>query len=190
MIVLASGSPRRHQLLTMLGIDHEVQPAHIPEERGVGESPAAYALRLAVEKATEVARQRAGDWVLGGDTVVVVDGDVLEKPESVLEAEAMLQRLSGRRHEVITAVALVRADERYHAVDETSVWFRELSPERIREYVRTGESLDKAGAYAAQGVGAILIDRIEGDFFGVMGFPVRLVVDLLERAGVGYHLTR
>lgn len=189
-LILASSSPRRHQLLDMLGIAHQVDPARIPEDRLPHEAPAHYARRLAREKAEEVAARHAGRWVLGADTIVVVEGDVLEKPASPADAERMLGRLAGREHQVITAVALVRDGTRHELHDVSRVWFRPVGPDLIRAYVATGEPLDKAGAYGVQGYGAVLIERIEGDFFGVMGLPLRLVVELLERAGMPYSFTR
>ena len=119
----------------------------------------------------------------------MLDDAILGKPASAADAERMLERLSAREHRVVTAVALVRDKEIWEACDVTRVWFRKLRPEIISAYVRTGEPLDKAGAYGAQGYGAVLIDRIEGDFFGVMGLPLRLVSDLLDSAGIPYRFT-
>jgi nucleoside triphosphate pyrophosphatase len=189
-IVLASSSPRRHQLLDMLGIRHEIDPAHVDEDPGAGEEAEALAARLAREKAQAVSSRRAGQWVLGADTVVVIDGEILNKPTSPADAERMLARLAGRDHRVVTAVALVRDGVVHEACDVTRVWFRPLSSDLIRAYVATGEPLDKAGAYGVQAAGAALVERIEGDFFGVMGLPLRLVVDLLGRAGMPYSFTR
>jgi septum formation protein len=189
-IVLASSSPRRHQLLDMLGIRHEIDPAHIDEEPRVGEQPESLASRLAREKARAVSARHPGRWILGADTIVVVDEDVLNKPVDPADAERMLGRLAGRDHRVITAVALARDGALHEERDITRVWFRPLTPELIRAYVATGEPLDKAGAYGVQAAGAALVERIEGDFFGVMGLPLRLVVDLLGRAGMPYNFTR
>jgi septum formation protein len=174
----------------MLGIPHEVDPAHINEDPRPGEDGEALAKRLAREKALSVARRRQGVWVLGADTVVVVDRDALGKPENTADAERMLGLLAGRDHRVVTAIALVRGREVHEACDVTRVWFRSLSADLIRAYVATGEPMDKAGAYGVQAAGAALVERIEGDFFGVMGLPLRLVVDLLEKAGKPYHFTR
>jgi len=191
MIVLASASPRRRHLLEMLGIAHEVLPSDVDETRLEGEVPEAMAVRLAAAKARAVLAVRPGHLVLAADTVVVIDDQVLGKPASPAEAERMLATLSGRSHRVVTAVALAAPDgevlERY---DVTTVWFRELSPELISAYVATGEPLDKAGSYGVQGVGAVLVERVDGDFFSVMGLPLRLVVDLLELAGRPYRFTR
>ena len=188
-LVLASGSPRRHQLLEMLGISHDVDPVEIDERHRVGEDPEQYASRLAREKARVGSKMHADRWVLGADTVVVLDGDVFGKPNSPAEAESMLLRLAGNRHRVITAVALVRGDEVHAARDVTSVWMRTATAETVRSYVQTGEALDKAGSYGIQGFGAVLVDRIEGDYFAVMGLPVRLVVDLMQAAGIPYSFT-
>ncbi len=186
LLVLASGSPRRRQLLEMLGIPIEVRPSHIPEVRAAGESPRGYAERLAREKAASV----PGRLVLGADTTVVVDGDMLEKPADAADALRMLRRLQGRRHEVITAVALSSPEGLLAATDVTAVTFRPADDDFLRAYIATGEPMDKAGAYGIQGYGAALVERIDGDFFGVMGLPVRLVLDLLARAGHRYDFGR
>jgi len=191
MIVLASASPRRRHLLEMLGIAHEVMPADVDETRLDGEVPEAMAVRLAAAKAQAVLATRPAHLVLAADTVVVIDDEVLGKPADAADAERMLALLSGRSHRVVTAVALAQpggeVQERY---DVTTVWFRELSPALISAYVATGEPLDKAGSYGVQGVGAVLVERVDGDFFSVMGLPLRLVVDLLEAAGRPYRFTR
>jgi septum formation protein len=186
VLVLASGSPRRRQLLEMLGIPVEVRPSHVPEIQAPGESPQAYAERLAREKAAAV----AGPLVLGADTTVVIEGDMLEKPVDAADALRMLRRLQGHTHQVITAVALKTADAMLSATDVTDVTFRPADDDFLRAYVATGEPMDKAGAYGIQGYGAALVERIDGDFFGVMGLPVRLVLDLLARAGYPYRFGR
>jgi len=185
-LVLASRSPRRRQLLDLLHLPVRTEPADVPEQREPGEAPAHYAERLARAKAAAV----EGDWVLGADTIVLVDGLVLEKPADAEDAVAMLRRLQGRTHQVITACALRTARGTESAVEVTDVTFRAMDDAFLRAYVATGEPLDKAGAYGIQGYGAALVDRIEGDFFGVMGLPLRLVLDLLERAGWSYTFNR
>jgi septum formation protein len=191
MIVLASASPRRTQLLALLGIAHRVDAAHdVDETPRPGEDPEGLARRLAEEKADGVAHRHPGVPVLAADTVVVLDGEVLNKPADAAEAEGMLARLAGREHVVVTAVALAHDGRVDVRTDRTRVRFRPLSRELIRAYVATGEPLDKAGAYGLQGYGAVLVDRIEGDCFGVIGLPLRLVVDLLEAAGRPYRFTR
>ncbi|UCG85313.1 MAG: septum formation inhibitor Maf [Gemmatimonadota bacterium] len=190
MIVLASASPRRQQLLDMLGIEYEVDPAEIDERPELGELPEALAVRLARAKAVKVAQRHSGVPVLAADTLVVIDGIILGKPSSDVEAARMLGMLSGRQHRVVTAVALARGGETRELCDVTKVWFRSFDEEFIKEYVATGEPLDKAGSYAVQGRGAVLVRRIEGDFFGVMGLPIRLVISLLDAAGLPYRFTR
>jgi septum formation protein len=182
MLVLASGSPRRRQLLEMLGLEVEVRPPHIPEIRGPDELPQPYVERLAREKAASV----SGDLVLGADTTVVVEGEILEKPSDAADALRMLRRLQGRTHHVITAVALKTPAGTLGATDVTAVSFRPADEELLAAYVATGEPMDKAGAYGIQGFGAALVESIQGDFFGVMGLPLRLVLQLLERAGHPY----
>jgi septum formation protein len=178
-LVLASGSPRRRQLLEMLGLRPVVTPSRVQEIPLPREAPAAYARRLARDKARAV----PGELVLGADTIVVLDGDVLEKPRDPEDAVAMLLRLQGRRHEVITAVCLVADGVEHEAADTTAVVFRPADEALLRAYVATGEPMDKAGAYGIQGYGAALVERVEGDFFSVMGLPLRLVLDLMARAG-------
>ena len=185
-MILASGSPRRRQLLEMLGIPVQARPADIPETSRPNETPVEYAERLAMEKAGAV----SGEFVLGADTIVVLDGDVLEKPADPEQALAMLLRLQGKTHRVITACALHSPNGLHSATDVTRVTFRPAAEDILRDYVATGEPLDKAGAYGIQGYGAALVERIEGDFFGVMGLPVRLVLDLLEQGGWRYTFTR
>jgi septum formation protein len=181
-LVLASRSPRRRQLLEMLGIPIVVASADVQELRLPRESPGAYAQRLARDKARAV----PGALVLGADTIVVVDGEVLEKPVDAEDALRMLRRLQGRTHQVITAIALIAHGRTFQASDTTQVTFRPAEDDLLRAYIATGEPMDKAGAYGIQGYGAALIERIEGDFFSVMGLPVRLVLDLLKEAGQPY----
>jgi len=181
-LVLASASPRRRQLLEMLGIQVEVRPSKVPEVRRPGEAPRDYALRLATEKAQAV----PGELVLAADTIVVLGNELLEKPADEDEAVRMLMRLQGRTHQVITAVALRSEITVFEAVDVTEVTFRPAREAMLRAYVRTGEPMDKAGAYGIQGYGAALVEGIDGDFFGVMGLPIRLVLDLLAEAGRPY----
>jgi nucleoside triphosphate pyrophosphatase len=182
-LVLASSSPRRRQLLEMLGLPFVATAANVPELRLPREAPAAYARRLARDKARAV----PGAWVLGADTIVVQGDDVLEKPVDAADALRMLLQLNGRRHEVITALCLIADGKEREAIDTTAVYFRQYEAEFLRAYVATGEPLDKAGAYGIQGYGAALVERIEGDFFSVMGLPVRLVLDLLREAGWEYR---
>ena len=189
-IVLASGSPRRRQLLEMLRIPHRVIAPDIDESRREEESPERYVVRLARAKARAVTGQVPGEVVLAADTTVVLAGEMFGKPEGPDSAIEMLGRLQGRTHEVMTAVAVGRDEVLEHALDVSHVTFRPADRVTLAEYVATGEPLDKAGAYAIQGLGAPLIERVEGDFFGVMGLPLRLALDLLSRFGRPYRFTR
>ena len=189
-LVLASGSPRRKQLLEMLGLPFRVVAPGVDETRQSSELPEAYVVRLAREKARVVAARERGELVLAADTTVVLRGEIFEKPSTPAAAEAMLGRLQGRTHRVMTAVAVALDGRLEHALDVTEVTFRRLSGDAIAAYVGTGEPMDKAGAYAIQGKGAALIEGIRGDFFGVMGLPLRLALELLERFGLPYRFTR
>jgi nucleoside triphosphate pyrophosphatase len=182
-LTLASGSPRRRQLLEMLGLPVRVVPPNISEVRRPVETPVDYVERLAREKALAV----SGLLVLGADTTVVVRDEVLEKPVDAADALRMLKKLQGRTHQVVTSVALVADEAVYQATDVTNVVFRRLGEAFLEAYVATGEPMDKAGAYGIQGYGAALVERIDGDFFSVMGLPIRLVLDLLERSGHAYR---
>ncbi len=182
-LVLASSSPRRRQLLEMLGIGIEVVPPNIPEIRRPVETPIDYVERLAREKALSV----PGALVLGADTTVVVRDQVLEKPVSAAEALDMLRKLQGRTHQVVTSVALAADAKLHQATDVTNVTFRRMDDAMLEAYVATGEPMDKAGAYGIQGYGAALVEKIDGDFFSVMGLPIRLVLDLLAAAGHPYR---
>lgn len=174
----------------MLGLEHRVVPPDVDETRRAGEAPADYVVRLARDKASAVSGREAQALVLAADTTVVLGEELFAKPESVDDAVGMLRRLAGRTHQVYTGVALARGDRVETALDVSDVTFRRLSSDSIAAYVATGEPMDKAGAYAIQGQGAALIDGIRGDFFGVMGLPLRLVLDLLERFGRPYRFTR
>jgi len=182
-LTLASSSPRRRQLLEMLGIPIRVVSPNILEVRRPVETPMDYVERLAREKALSA----SGRLVLGADTTVVVRDEVLEKPVDPADAMRMLKKLQGRTHQVVTAIALVAGETIHQATDVTNVTFRRLGDAVLEAYVATGEPMDKAGAYGIQGYGAALVERIDGDFFSVMGLPLRLVLDLLERAGHPYR---
>lgn len=189
-IVLASSSPRRRELLTLVGIPHRVQPAEIDEALLPDEEPVAHVQRLALEKAAAVSRTLATDQrettVLAADTIVVLDGEVLGKPRSEQEACEMIRRLAGRSHTVHTAVAVVRGDRTVSRVDSVGVTFRALDEAEIAAYVATGEPMDKAGAYGIQGYGATIVRCVEGDFFAVMGLGLVAVVELLAEVGLVY----
>ena len=181
MLILASASPRRRELLAQAGFSFEVHPAHIPEDPLPNEDPIAYVTRLAREKAQAVYNE-LGDpqaTVLGADTTVALDDHILGKPESPADAARMLRLLSGRTHRVLTGVALVTATSTEVAAEVTAVQFLTLSDEEIDAYIATGEPMDKAGAYAIQGRAARWIPRIEGCYFNVVGLPIALVSSLL-----------
>lgn len=187
-LVLASSSPRRAELLRMLGIPHRVDPPSVPEELLPHETPVAHVERLAREKGASVSRRNPGSLVVAGDTTVILDGKVLAKPADPDDACRMLESLAGRTHVVASGVALARDGEILASgVESTRVTFRPLTPEAVQAYVATGEPMDKAGAYGIQGLGAALVTRIEGDFFAVMGLPIPLLVRLLERVGHPYR---
>jgi len=184
-LILASASPRRRELLRQAGFTFEVVAPEVDETYPGGEDPAAFAERLALAKAAQIAQRfTAKDdvVVLGADTVVVADGEVLGKPVSADDARAMLRKLSGIAHRVITGVALAAPGAARRAVghEVTRVFFRPLTEEEISAYVATGEPLDKAGAYAAQGRAARFVTRVEGCYFNVVGLPVALVDRLLR----------
>jgi len=180
MLVLASASPRRAELLRNAGIAFIAEPANVVEERGNGEAPTAYARRLARDKALAVAARRPADIVLGADTIVCVDDLVLEKPRDAADAFAMLRRLSGRWHEVTTAICLIAPGSEIVEHETTRVRFEGLTDDDIRAYIATGEPMDKAGAYAIQGIASRWITRIEGDYGNVVGLPVARVWKMLR----------
>ncbi len=185
MIVLASASPRRQELLRNAGIPFTVQSADIHEMPLAGEAPRVCAERLAREKALSVFQRQSGNYVLGADTVVVVDDTILGKPRDADDAGRMLRLLSGRTHAVITGVCLVSpmASAGRTASETTMVTMCDLSDGEIRDYVATGEPMDKAGAYAIQGIASRWIPRIEGDYSSVVGLPVALVYRMLREQG-------
>jgi septum formation protein len=185
MLVLASASPRRQELLRNAGILFEVQPAHIAENPLPGEAAQDCAERLAREKALAVAHERPNDCVLGADTLVVVDGQLLGKPSSASDAVRMLRLLSGREHRVITGVCLAVRGQPSVSSETTLVTVSKIEDKDIADYVASGEPMDKAGAYAIQGIASRWIPRIEGDYSNVVGLPVALVFRMLrERAGL------
>jgi septum formation protein len=193
MLILASASPRRRELLTQAGFEFQVHPAHIPEDPRPGEEPVAYVTRLAREKAqTAFARlaeeSPSGLVVLGADTTVTVDGEILGKPEDAADAARMLRMLSGRSHLVVTGVAVVTAQSTEVASEVTAVRFLTLSEAEIEAYVASGEPMDKAGAYGIQGRAARWIPRIEGCYFNVVGLPLALVSTMLEVCRRGHSI--
>ena len=179
-LVLASASPRRKALLEAAGVVCTVIPADVDETPEPGETPSAHVRRLARAKALEVARSEPHAVILGADTVVVIDGDILGKPVDAADARDMLRRLSGRVHQVYTGVALWRGDEIRDAVDVTDVEMCALSDEQIDQYVASGEPAGKAGAYAIQGLASRFVTRINGSYSTVVGLPVALVCGWLD----------
>jgi septum formation protein len=179
-LILASTSPRRSELLRNAGIAFEVDPADIHEEPVAGEAPIDYARRLARDKAKTVLTRHPDAVVLGADTVVVVDEHLLEKPANADDAARMLRLLSGRTHQVITGVCLLFADFECTEAEVTQVTFVRMSEQEIREYVASGEPMDKAGAYGIQGMASRWVERIEGDYFNVVGLPVARVYRMLK----------
>jgi septum formation protein len=186
-LILASASPRRRELLTLVGIAHEVMPADVDESVHAGEAPSAYVERVARDKAGVIAARHPAAVVVGADTTVVLDDAILAKPEGPADAERMIAMLSGRTHDVHTGIAVARGAETRSAVERVAVTFRSLTAQEIRAYVATGEPMDKAGAYGIQGYGATIVERIDGDYFSVMGLGLRRLVALLGQLGVRYE---
>ncbi len=185
-IILASNSPRRRELLRQIGLQFNSDPADVDERRLPGEGAERYALRVALDKA-RVAAKRAGQGiVIAADTIVVLGDTVLGKPAGAADAERMLALLSGRMHRVITGLAIMDAEtgKMKTGAAITSVWFRDLLPAEIRSYVATGEPLDKAGAYGIQEKGALLVQKIEGCYFNVVGLPLSLLGEMLREFGI------
>jgi septum formation protein len=182
-IILASASPRRRELLRQLGLTFEILPSNVDEDIKEGEDPRRHVLRLARSKAEEVAKSRSNCIVIGADTIVVLDDEILGKPKDEEEACAMLSRLSGREHLVFTGFCVIVPPNGVAYCDavDTRVRFKHLSAEEIRGYVRTGETVDKAGAYAVQGKGSYMIKEIQGSYTNVVGLPLCELVDVLAR---------
>jgi septum formation protein len=183
-LILASRSPRRAELLTRLGLEFEVRAPDVDESLQTGEKPDSAAQRLARLKAE--AAQVEGALSIGCDTLVVHDGEILGKPRDVDEAVEMVCRLKGDEHVVYTGVAVATLARTASVAEATRVWFRDLDPLECREYVATHEPMDKAGAYGIQGYGAAIVERIEGDYFNVMGLPIQRLLELFQRFGWRY----
>jgi septum formation protein len=184
-LILASSSPRRKAFLRQLGIPFRAVASRVSEEVLRGESPEAHVLRLARDKAHDVASQRPRQWVIGADTIVLVDGAILGKPATPDEARQMLEALQGRAHEVLTGVCLMRLSDGRSAARlvRTTVHIREMSPEEVSWYVGTGEPFDKAGGYAIQGLGGVFVTQLEGSYTNVVGLPVPELVQMLRDLG-------
>lgn len=187
-LILASRSPRRAELLSRLGLEFTVRVADVDESLAPHEDPAAAAKRLARRKAR--AAVEPGALAIGSDTLVVHRGAILGKPATAEEATQMVCRLQGEEHTVYTGVAVATPGRTESAVEATRVWFRSLPDVECREYVATGEPMDKAGAYGIQGYGAAIVERIEGDYFNVMGLPIQRLLELFQRFGWRYAFGR
>jgi septum formation protein len=190
MIYLASASPRRQELLRQLGVEFEAMPSNILEVRQTGESPADYVLRVARDKARFVAKlvnERGLPVfpVLGADTEVVLDGEILGKPQDRVHGMALLRRLAGRTHEVLSAVCVVDQGNGHTALSTSRVTFSSLTEAEIAQYWETGEPVDKAGAYAIQGKAAAFIERLEGSYSAVMGLPLHELAEILKKIDRG-----
>ena len=184
-LILASASPRRRELLATLDLSFSVMPAHIDERHHAAEPPASYVVRLARTKAEQLAEQYPSAWVLGADTVVVLDQQILGKPADATAAHAMLSSLSGREHTVMTGVAVVHRGRSMTPCDvvSTRVRFHTLQATDIEAYIATGEPFDKAGAYAIQGIGGQFVAALEGCYNNVVGLPLERTLALLQSAG-------
>jgi septum formation protein len=184
--ILASASPRRRELLASIGLSFDVLPSAIPEVRAAGESPEEYVARLSREKANALGEQNPSRWVIAADTTVLMDDQLLEKPLDGADAARMLGAIAGRTHTVYTGVTLLNVERAYHdtRVAESEVRMLSLTDSDIDWYVATGEPLDKAGAYAAQGIGGMFIDSIHGSYTNVVGLPLALLFQMLRKAGL------
>jgi len=184
--ILASSSPRRRELLASIGLSFDVMPSDIPEIHQPGESPEEYVARLSRGKAAVIAAKHPDSWIIAADTTVLLGDELLEKPADADDAKRMLATISGKTHTVYTGVTLQNAARGWHdtRVAETEVRMLPLDERDIAWYVSTGEPLDKAGAYAAQGIGAVFIDSIHGSYTNVVGLPLALLFQMLRRAGV------
>ncbi len=187
-MILASKSPRRKEILEGFGFKLEIMTSNI-EEVSDKEGLLEQIMDISRKKSMEIAKNKRESYILSADTVVVLDGEILGKPKDEDEAFDMLNNLAGRQHKVLTAYTLLNVDRNldFTSYDSTEVCFKELSEEEIKWYISTGESMDKAGAYGIQGKGAVLVKKIEGDFFNVMGFPISKFYDDLKTLGIDIH---
>ena len=191
-IILASASPRRKEILENTNVKFKIMASSIEELRLEGESPCQMVMRLAFEKGIDIASRQKSDLVISADTIVVLDNTVLGKPKDEIEARKMITSLSGRTHQVITGISLINLDNNKKIINLdnnkkiidyviSNVKFKNLSEEDINDYIRTKESLDKAGAYGIQGYGALLVEEIQGDYFNIVGLPISRLSDLLKK---------
>jgi len=184
--ILASASPRRRELLASIGLDFDIMPSHVPEVHEEGEVPEEYVARLSRDKADALSREHPARWVIAADTTVLLGDQLLEKPDDAAGAARMLATIAGRTHIVYTGVTLENREHQYRdtRVAESEVRMLPLSPAEIEWYVETGEPLDKAGAYAVQGKGAMFIDSIHGSYTNVVGLPLATLFQMLKKAGI------
>lgn len=182
-IILASASPRRKEILKNANVKFEIMASSIEELTLDSESPCQMVMRLAFEKGIDIASRQKSDLVISADTIVVLDNTILGKPKDEIEARKMITSLSGRTHQVITGISLINLDNNKKIIDYviSNVKFKNLSEEDINDYIRTKESLDKAGAYGIQGYGALLVEEIQGDYFNIVGLPISRLSDLLKK---------
>ena len=184
MLILASKSPRRRQLLSMMGLEFAVQTADIDETMDKSQTPAHEVAAVAARKAAKIAASHPQDVIVSADTIVVIDGRILGKPKDEEDAARMLRLLSGRTHTVYTGLTVYSGGESSTQVAATAVTFRALSDAEIAAYIKTGEPMDKAGAYGIQGYGSMFVSHLDGDYFCVMGLPVCMLAGMLRKAGV------
>ena len=184
-LILASASPRRQELLTAAGLNFQIIPAHVNEAYRKGETPRSHVQRLACDKAAAIAKKYPESWVLGADTIVVIDDMILGKPKNKKQARQMMERLSGRFHKVFTGFAVVckAAQLQKTKIIQTSVQFKKINQQEMEWYVSCSEPYDKAGGYAAQGRGACFIKSLRGSYTNVIGLPVCEVMEELEKLG-------
>ncbi len=184
--ILASSSPRRRELLASISLDFEVLPSNVPEVHQPGEAPEEYVARLSRDKAQAIAEQHPSRWIIAADTTVLLDDQLLEKPADAADAARMLGTIAGKTHVVYTGLTLQNTDRGHSEtrVAESEVRMLPLTPSEIEWYVRTGEPLDKAGAYAVQGIGAMFIDSIHGSYTNVVGLPLATLFQMLRHAGI------
>ena len=182
-IILASASPRRKEILENANVKFKIMASSIEELTLDSESPCQMVMRLAFEKGIDIASRQKSDLVISADTIVVLDNTILGKPKDEIEARKMITSLSGRTHQVITGISLINLDNNKKIIDYviSNVKFKNLSEEDINDYIRTKESLDKAGAYGIQGYGALLVEEIQGDYFNIVGLPISRLSDLLKK---------
>lgn len=187
-LILASASPRRKEILSTIGLTFEVKVSDVDESIQPSEQPYDYVKRLAYEKAMNIANVSEAALIIGGDTIVVIDDRILLKPTGIEDARAMLKTLSGRAHQVMTGIAVInnQTGDYYNNVAITDVTMKIYSDDWIEQYISTGEPMDKAGAYGIQGIGAILVDKVEGDYNTVVGLPVSEIIKAFESLNMDY----